>query len=136
MPWKRKWQPTPVFLLGESHGQRSLAGCSPWVHKSRTHLVTKPPPPPMPEPNCGFREGVFFPLAADRVQSNTTQPLPNTPGWEPAAGSLGWSSEGLRSEEGPPGHCRLSQGLKLPGSRAGLRESSLWRQRSLVRGHV
>ena len=24
--WKRKWQPTPVFLLGESHGQRSLAG--------------------------------------------------------------------------------------------------------------
>ena len=25
--WRRKWQPTPVFLLGESHGQRSLAGC-------------------------------------------------------------------------------------------------------------
>ena len=28
-----KWQPTPVFLLGESHGQRSLAGYSPWGHK-------------------------------------------------------------------------------------------------------
>ena len=28
-PWRRKWQPTPVFLPGESHGQRSLAGCSP-----------------------------------------------------------------------------------------------------------
>ena len=28
--WKRKWQPTSVFLLGKSHGQRSLAGCSPW----------------------------------------------------------------------------------------------------------
>ena len=27
--WKRKWQPTPVFLSGESHGQRSLAGYSP-----------------------------------------------------------------------------------------------------------
>ena len=27
--WKRKWQPTPVFLPGESHGKRSLAGCSP-----------------------------------------------------------------------------------------------------------
>ena len=26
IPWSRKWQPTPVFLLGESHGQRSLAG--------------------------------------------------------------------------------------------------------------
>ena len=28
-PWRRAWQPTPVFLPGESHGQRSLAGCSP-----------------------------------------------------------------------------------------------------------
>ena len=28
--WGRKWQPTPVFLPGESHGQRSLAGYSPW----------------------------------------------------------------------------------------------------------
>ena len=27
--WRRKWQPTPVFLPGESHGQRSLAGYSP-----------------------------------------------------------------------------------------------------------
>ena len=30
IPWRRAWQPTPVFLLGESHGQRSLAGYSPW----------------------------------------------------------------------------------------------------------
>ena len=29
MPWRRKWQPTPVFVPGEPHGQRSLAGCSP-----------------------------------------------------------------------------------------------------------
>ena len=29
IPWKRAEQPTPVFLLGKSHGQRSLAGCSP-----------------------------------------------------------------------------------------------------------
>ena len=28
--WRREWQPTPVFLLGEFHGQRSLAGYSPW----------------------------------------------------------------------------------------------------------
>ena len=28
--WRRAWQPTPVFLPGESHGQRSLAGYSPW----------------------------------------------------------------------------------------------------------
>ena len=29
-PWRRAWQPTPVFLPGELHGQRSLAGYSPW----------------------------------------------------------------------------------------------------------
>ena len=33
MPWRRKWQPTPVFLPGKSHGQRSLADYSPWSHK-------------------------------------------------------------------------------------------------------
>ena len=33
MPWRRAWQPTPVFLPGKSHGQRSLAGYSPWSHK-------------------------------------------------------------------------------------------------------
>ena len=32
-PWRRKWQPTPVFLPGEYHGQRSLVGYSPWGHK-------------------------------------------------------------------------------------------------------
>ena len=37
-PWKRKWQPTPVFLPGESHGERSLAGYSPWGQHSQTLL--------------------------------------------------------------------------------------------------
>ena len=32
--WRRSWQPTPVFLPGESHGQRSLAGYNPWGHYS------------------------------------------------------------------------------------------------------
>ena len=41
--WRRKWQSTPVFLPGESHGQRSLVGYSPWGHKEsdmteRLHL--------------------------------------------------------------------------------------------------
>ena len=31
--WKRKWQPTPVFLPGKSHGQRSMVDYSPWCHK-------------------------------------------------------------------------------------------------------
>ena len=33
IPWRRAWQPTPVFLPGEFHGQRSLAGYSPQGHK-------------------------------------------------------------------------------------------------------
>ena len=33
IPRRRKWQPTPGFLPGESHGQRSLAGYSPWGRK-------------------------------------------------------------------------------------------------------
>ena len=32
---RRHWHPTPVLLPGESHGRRSLVGCSPWVAKSR-----------------------------------------------------------------------------------------------------
>ena len=31
--WRKKWRPTAVFLPGKSHGQRSLAGYSPWVCK-------------------------------------------------------------------------------------------------------
>ena len=31
--WRRKWQPTPVFLPGKTHGQRGLAFCSPWGRK-------------------------------------------------------------------------------------------------------
>ena len=31
--WRRKWQPTSVFLSGESHGQRRLPGYSPWGHQ-------------------------------------------------------------------------------------------------------
>ena len=33
MPWNKKWQPTPVFLPGESHGQKSLVSYSPWGRK-------------------------------------------------------------------------------------------------------
>ena len=32
-PWRREWLPTPIFLPGEFHGQRSLAGYTPWGHR-------------------------------------------------------------------------------------------------------
>ena len=49
IPWRREWQPTPVFLPEEFHGQRSLAVYSPWGHKesdtteqlTHTHTRTK-----------------------------------------------------------------------------------------------
>ena len=52
IPWRRKWQPTPVFLPGKFHGQRSLVGNSPWDVKesdmteqlsahTRTHTTSK-----------------------------------------------------------------------------------------------
>ena len=46
--WRSKWQPAPVFLLGKSQGQRSLAGYRPWGHmesdvteRLRTHAWYK-----------------------------------------------------------------------------------------------
>ena len=36
IPWRRKWQPTPVFLPGKSHGERSLMSYSLWDRKSQT----------------------------------------------------------------------------------------------------
>ena len=39
--WRRKWQPTPVFLPGELHGQRSLMGYSPWGQKELDMTNTK-----------------------------------------------------------------------------------------------
>ena len=42
IPWRRKWQPTPVFLPEKPHGQRILAGYSPWGHKKvKQDLATK-----------------------------------------------------------------------------------------------
>ena len=39
IPWRRKWQPTPVFLPGEFHGQRGLEGYSPWGCKKVGHNI-------------------------------------------------------------------------------------------------
>ena len=45
IPWSRKWQPTPMFVPGKSHEQRSLVGYSPWGRKRVGHdLVIKQRP--------------------------------------------------------------------------------------------
>ena len=38
--WRRKWQPTPVFLPGKFHGQRSLVGYSPWGQTGQAGAIT------------------------------------------------------------------------------------------------
>ena len=43
-PWRREWLPTPVFLPGKFHGQRSLVGCSPRGCRVGHYWATKPPP--------------------------------------------------------------------------------------------
>ena len=59
IPWRRKWQPTPVLLPGESHGGRSLVGYSPWGHKEsdmteRLYLLTYQTVTHLPYCNRGF----------------------------------------------------------------------------------
>ena len=48
IPWRIQWQPTPVFLPRESHGQRSLASYSPWCRKRIGYdLATEPQQQPV-----------------------------------------------------------------------------------------
>ena len=54
IPRRRKWQPTPVFLCGESHGQRSLAGYSPWGRKRVRHNLATKQQEKQPQPRVGF----------------------------------------------------------------------------------
>ena len=47
IPWRRKWQPTPVFLPGKFHGWKSLMGSSPWDRREldMTELGSTDHPP-------------------------------------------------------------------------------------------
>ena len=52
IPCRRKWQPTSVFLPVKSHGQRNLAGYSPWSRRVGHEWVTSP--------CCGWRSALFL----------------------------------------------------------------------------
>ena len=41
IPWRRKWQPAPIFLSGKFHEQRSLVGYSPWGHKESDMIESR-----------------------------------------------------------------------------------------------
>ena len=48
IPWRRIWQPTPVFLPRESHGQKNLVGYSPWCRRVGHDCGTNPWSPRVP----------------------------------------------------------------------------------------
>ena len=64
-PWRWTWQPTPIFLLGESHGQRILAGYSSWGRKESDmaeHTLFLRRPPPHTTPSVLSISFGFFPF--------------------------------------------------------------------------
>ena len=76
IPWKRKWQPTPVFSPGKSHGQRSLEGYNPRGHKRVGHdLATKQQPPSQTQPSI-LTPLSLAPSCQSPIASTFQVPLP------------------------------------------------------------
>ena len=75
IPQRRTWQPTPVLLPGESHGQRSLASYSPWGHKESdgTEATEHPHTPdtymPMMEDHPAIKKNEMMPFATTWMKS-------------------------------------------------------------------
>ena len=75
--WRRKWHPIPLFLLRQSHGQRSLAGYSPWGHREshtteHTHIyIVYPQTEPWTQEILSISK--FYNLMRERSASDTPQ---------------------------------------------------------------
>ena len=68
IPWRRKWQPTPVFLPGKSHGWRSLVGYSLWGGKESERIgVAVNPMSWCIRESVGYWLGTGFPINEDPV---------------------------------------------------------------------
>ena len=128
-PWRRKCQPTPVFLPGKSLGQRSLVGYSPWGHKRAGHDLTKhqqqlflfnsfPGPASGKEPTCQCtrckREMQVWSLGwEDPLEEGTAThssilawdvPRTKEPGWQQFTGS-----KRIRHDWNDNTNCYISQ---------------------------
>ena len=85
IPWRRRWQPTPLFLPGESHGQRSLVGYSSWGLTQLSDWVTKQcvcfnvalsiGPPPLPHCHRDQARLCWGSCCSWREQNQETGPL-------------------------------------------------------------
>ena len=88
IPWRWKWQPTPVFLSGKSHRQRSLAAYSPWGQK---------------RVRCGFKQLNSFLCFSSNYQSQEDHNLVLltkaflTRGWHSV--TVCWMKKGKRSKK-------------------------------------
>ena len=72
MHWRRKWQPAPVFLPGESQGQRSLVGCCLWGHTESD--MTEATWQQQQQPTSYFTHGSVYILM---LLSHFTSPSPS-----------------------------------------------------------
>ena len=73
IPWRTKWRSTPVLLPGESHGQRSLAGHSPWGHRESVFGTEILPSDFLHPAHCSRPSGGMF---CDRRSGPSTEPMP------------------------------------------------------------
>ena len=78
IPWRRKWEPTPVFLPGKFHGQRSLVGYSPWGCKRIGHNLAAKQPKGGWVPNSVFKQVALYHVnkLLDPILEIHTAPLP------------------------------------------------------------
>ena len=114
--WRREWQPTPVFLPGESHGQRSLEGYSPQSHKEPDtneqltntfpFLETLLTSDSQARGGIVFWERLLFPRSETKgPRSGAWQPLPGDPSVEQAGRKAG------QGWPGPPPSFQFQEGL-------------------------
>ena len=88
IPWRRAWQPTPAFLPGESRGQRSLGGYSPWGRKesdTTEHACTEA---------LDFNSKLFdgdFPSGTKGKESTCQCKRHERHGFDPWVGKIPWS---------------------------------------------
>ena len=114
--WRRKWQPTPVFLPGESHGRRSLVGCSPWG-RTESDTTSDAATANVPRKKHTFPISIFSILSIDQWHYWWKKKNPANAGDARDTGSIPGSGRSL--EEGTPTHP-----VFLPGGSHGQR--TLW----------
>ena len=92
IPWRREWQPTPVFLPGESHGQKSLEGYGPWGRKESdtTEAIYH-----------SVQPGVVLSVSWRPRDTGVSGPDPRTPTQWPGA-SVGPAPQSTLGQRPPP----------------------------------